>query len=1192
MADGGKVIIKIDGDSSGFKSKMGGLKKVAGVAFKGVAIGATATATAIGAIGVAAVKSFAEYEQLVGGVETLFKESANIVKGYADQAYKTAGMSANEYMSTITSFSASLLQSLGGDTKKAAEYGNQAVIDMSDNANKMGTAIERIQDAYQGFAKQNYTMLDNLKLGYGGTKTEMERLLKDAEKLSGLKFNIDSFADVTQAIHIIQTEMGITGTTAKEAASTIQGSASMMKSAWNNLMTGISDDTQDFDKLLDNFIDSVKIFAGNLLPAVKKSLSGIGKLIEKGINNVMKNSDKIIGQVKSTLISFIKSITNAIPQIKPLGDALEFVINNLKQLTIAVIAAVATYKTLMIINAISNAYKAAVPAITAYTVATQASQHTSVLMATTMKPLELLFGVLTGKIQLQTAATIALAAAKKLLTNHMGLVVAAVGAAVVGISAYIASQARVLTETGKLIEQSQKRQKVLAEEKKAYEELKQSQIEQASADYTQVANTEILYDELKTLVDANGKVNDSNKARVDFILGELNEAYGTEYKQIDGVIKGYQDMQTEIDNLIQKKKYEIVQKAALPLYEKAVNDEVKNRIKAEQDLQRVQEQSTKVERLYLDAFKGREEAYDQLVVKQGMSIDQAVRYLDLNYEQAQKIRTEETALKNLSKTYNISSQQIIQAQKDKLDYQKAETLASQGLFNDAIDTLAVYTGGFRKKLEEAGGDITKQRKLAEDEFKLAESAVNTYLDNVTKGVEEYDEGTLRRLISYASEVRDECIKLGANVPEGMTIGVEGTRAVLIGSVQNMVNTVKDLIKGKKGFDEHSPSKWSEEVFAYVIDGAVNGLERNKNKLLRSTKKLVEDTQTEVRKVEAESNKLLLESEIKYEKALEEREKRQADKQLKQRLANAKDETEREEIQREHLYDIFEEWEDKKLDKLKSIADKERKIYDALQKDIEEWQNSAIDTLTQLAEQSYDKIEELEEVKKSFSDKLKDYGDLYTTETGKSGKEYVNLSDLSKQTDALEEYSNALLDVKAKGKVPKEFFSVLRDLSVEEGTKFAKELLKMDDKAFGEYIRDWEEKQKKAEEIAEIVYADETNACQEEITDNFKKFNADLETQGKQNAEAWGSAFYKAIQFQIPSILNLINSSFGDIIETPSYAYSGGGVSSEIYGPPSPNSPTKVIHNTITLNGRVLGENIVTLGNQEAQRTGTSFYVKK
>lgn len=162
---------------------------------------------------------------------TLFKESGDTVQGHADNAYMSAGLSANEYMETVTGFSASLLQSLGGDTSNAAELGNQAVIDMSDNANKMGTSMESIQNAYQGFAKQNYTMLDNLKLGYGGTKEEMERLLDDASEISGIEYDISSFADITEAIHVMQTEMGITGTTALEAEQTISGSANMMKSS-------------------------------------------------------------------------------------------------------------------------------------------------------------------------------------------------------------------------------------------------------------------------------------------------------------------------------------------------------------------------------------------------------------------------------------------------------------------------------------------------------------------------------------------------------------------------------------------------------------------------------------------------------------------------------------------------------------------------------------------------------------------------------------------------------------------------------------------------------------------------------------------------------------------------------------------------------------------------------------------------
>lgn len=230
-------------------------------------------------IGKEALNSYADYEQLVGGVDTLFGESSGKVQKYAAAAYETAGVSANDYMETVTSFSASLLQSLKGDTDKAAESANQALIDMSDNANKMGTDMSMIQSAYQGFAKQNYTMLDNLKLGYGGTKTEMERLLKDAQKISGVKYDINNLNDVYSAIHVIQTELGITGTTAKEASTTIQGSITSMKSAYSNLLAGLADDNADLTELTLNLIYSVETVAKNVLPAIQKILSGVSQVL-------------------------------------------------------------------------------------------------------------------------------------------------------------------------------------------------------------------------------------------------------------------------------------------------------------------------------------------------------------------------------------------------------------------------------------------------------------------------------------------------------------------------------------------------------------------------------------------------------------------------------------------------------------------------------------------------------------------------------------------------------------------------------------------------------------------------------------------------------------------------------------------------------------------------------------------------
>ena len=303
--------------SSGIGGALGKIGNVAGGIAKGVAVGVGVASTAVIGLGKQAVDAYGNYEQLVGGVETLFKENASTVIKNASNAYKTAGMSANAYMETVTSFSASLLQSLGGDTVKAAEKADMAITDMSDNANKMGTSMEMIQNAYQGFAKQNYTMLDNLKLGYGGTKSEMERLLADAQAISGIQYDISSYADVVDAIHVIQTEMGITGTTAKEASSTIQGSIASMGSAWQNLLTGLADPSQNLDQLLNNFVDSVVTVGDNLIPRVSMILESITKLISSLAPKLVAEVPNIVSQLLPSVIQGAVSIINAIVQALP-----------------------------------------------------------------------------------------------------------------------------------------------------------------------------------------------------------------------------------------------------------------------------------------------------------------------------------------------------------------------------------------------------------------------------------------------------------------------------------------------------------------------------------------------------------------------------------------------------------------------------------------------------------------------------------------------------------------------------------------------------------------------------------------------------------------------------------------------------------------------------------------------------------
>ena len=357
-------------DSGGKMEKFGeilkGVGKVAGAAFGAATAG-------LAALTKQAVEGYADYEQLVGGVETLFGTGGQSLEEYAksvgksvdeakkeydklksaeetmiknaNDAYKTAGMSANEYMENVTAFSASLIGSLDGDTQKAADAANRAMIDMSDNANKMGTDMDTIVQTYQSLSKGNFQMLDNLKLGYGGTKTEMERMIADANKIKKANgemadLSIDSFADMTEAIHIIQTEMGISGisaeeaaeavkngtmtqeealaamgTTAKEASTTIQGSASAMKAAWGNLVTGMADENADIDQLIENLIDSVGTFLDNLLPRIVTATEGIIKVIEKLVPMIPPLIEKFLPVVIDGIMNLLDGVVAVLPTV-------------------------------------------------------------------------------------------------------------------------------------------------------------------------------------------------------------------------------------------------------------------------------------------------------------------------------------------------------------------------------------------------------------------------------------------------------------------------------------------------------------------------------------------------------------------------------------------------------------------------------------------------------------------------------------------------------------------------------------------------------------------------------------------------------------------------------------------------------------------------------------------------------------
>ena len=309
------------------KSAMEGLKTAAAAAGKAMAAVGAAAVTGVAALTKSAVQGYADYEQLVGGVETLFGENADAVVKHAQDAFQSAGLSANAYMETVTSFSASLIQSLDGDTAAAADVADRAIRDMSDNANKLGTDMSSIQNAYQGFAKQNYTMLDNLKLGYGGTKEEMERLIKDAAALTDVQDELNvtveegdlSFSNIVNAISVMQKRMGIANATAEEAAGTISGSAKAVSAAWQNLVTGIADPDADLGHLIENLVTAASDAIANLLPAISQALEGIGMAIEKLAPVIAQELPKwietLLPSLLDAVIQLIDSLANNLPAI-------------------------------------------------------------------------------------------------------------------------------------------------------------------------------------------------------------------------------------------------------------------------------------------------------------------------------------------------------------------------------------------------------------------------------------------------------------------------------------------------------------------------------------------------------------------------------------------------------------------------------------------------------------------------------------------------------------------------------------------------------------------------------------------------------------------------------------------------------------------------------------------------------------
>ena len=837
-----------DAADDGFTVLRGALADLAARGVE-VAIGALKSlATTVVNTAKESLASYASYEQLVGGVDTLFKESSQQVQKYAAIAYKTAGMSANTYMETVTSFSASLLQGLGGDTKKAAEIADMAIIDMADNANKMGTSIESIQYAYQGFAKDNYTMLDNLKLGYGGTQSEMARLVNESGVMGkAFKATAENVKDIPfdkliEAIHKTQENMGITGTTALEASSTIEGSVSSMKAAWSNLLTSIADDNSDLSKSIDEFVNSAITAGQNVIPRVKQIVEGFKKLIGSLVSDVFPKLKK------------------EMPELTPLIEPLEWIIKNYK----LVVTAIGAIVTAFVAAKITNFVTSIVSTVTALGNAIKAADG---------------FAAAIGGI------------GKAISANPFGLLVGALAGIVAAIIGVVSSMDEAEKEADELTKHIEEQTEAVNANVDAYETLSKQTQETLNAEMTNLQNVTKLKDELLDLVDANGKVKEGYEGRAKFILGELNNALGTEYQMTDGIIQKYDELKQSIDKVIATKKAEALLTAQQTLYQEAITksaeayqklDEIQAELAARnierQKMQQEYEQKYSEMRTYADAMelslleekmaKYDEEtaniqgnyntqlglldkyAYDKATYEQNMTLFHEGKYEEMttatweyneNLKKAgadeksqleaqnKTLQTELDHKKNLKKKNNTdiydadikSLKEQIKANEERMSDLTAVT--ERGL----TKTLKAWNEGLGKQLGELSG--------SKIEFKEAgEGLVQMYADGVAVGEPKATDEMSKMVRDTLKEVtknEKSFEQAGKDIISGFTKG-EGNLSlqnVAKNTASSFASSILSTLKKKLGIA--SPSKQTKAMGMFLVEGLGLGISAEENAVL-------------------------------------------------------------------------------------------------------------------------------------------------------------------------------------------------------------------------------------------------------------------------------------------------------------------------------------------------------------------------
>lgn len=808
-------------------------------------------------VGKQSLTEYATYEQVVGGVETMFKESAPIVEKYAQQAYKTAGISANEYMQQVTSFSATLLQGLDGDTRKAAEYADMAIKDMSDNANKFGTDISSIQNAYMSIAKDNFQLLDNLKLGYGGTASEMARLLNDSgvlgDSITATANNVKDipFSQIIEAIHKVQENIGVTGTTAKEAATTIEGSGKSVQASWKNLLTGIADENANTEKLTLNFTDNLVTYLKNVVPRVKTIVTNLGKTA----TSVLRQYAPGVAKILEGVVNVVKSLFN-------------FIKNNSKIIISALAGIAGGFTAFKIASLMSTA----VTAIKGFVTAVKAG--------------ETAVAALNGVLSINPWI---------LLATAIGGVVAAL----VGLS----------TASDKEDEAFKRRLEALKEEREkaeedaaAWDSLMEAQQKTYDKGMTELSYYSSLAEELKKITDENGRVKEGYEKRAEFIVTTLNDALGTEIELIDGEVQKYSEVVEAIDKVLEKKKAEVLLASQEEAYAEAIANKTqatKDYMEAETKLnakkaeiavfeerrneyeQKAYESKSRVTKDFYEmlakaadgaidklkteeytlqgTFDARKELYDKYtyqigVYENNLALAHEERYDEMSsvtweyYSQfkdeknaekkllADQIKVEESNLKRLKDLKEKNNTDIYDAQIQASELQLAklkESFTTQyGVTEKALQSESdLWVKANRDRIDILSGGRV--------EFKaVASNLVQAYVDGIMTGQPTTVEAI--RKIATASEAElklfhDNGLEIGSSYVDGLVKGIRENTYKAVEASKQMGHAATGGLKSS--VQVQSPSRITKWIGQMFDAGFITGVEKDKKAVMKSVSQM-------------------------------------------------------------------------------------------------------------------------------------------------------------------------------------------------------------------------------------------------------------------------------------------------------------------------------------------------------------------